>query len=75
MTRFDHERLDAYQVAIEFVALANDLVEHLPRGRRHTRGPTSARIALRASQLGRRRRRVQCEGQEAVLPNGASILD
>lgn len=30
---FDHERLDVYQVAIEFVAKANDIVEQLPRGR------------------------------------------
>jgi four helix bundle protein len=35
MAQFDHERLDAYQVAIDFVALANDVVEHLPRGRAH----------------------------------------
>ena len=35
MAQFDHERLDAYQVAIDFVALANDLVEHIPRGRGH----------------------------------------
>lgn len=30
---FDHEKLDVYQVAIEFVAHANDFVEQLPRGR------------------------------------------
>ena len=30
---FDHERLDVYQAAIEFVVLANDLAEQLPRGR------------------------------------------
>ena len=35
MTTFDHERLDVYQVAIDFVALADDVVEHLPRGRGH----------------------------------------
>ena len=33
MTSFDHERLDVYQAAIDFVVLANDVVEHLPRGR------------------------------------------
>ena len=32
---FDHERLDVYQVAIEFVVAANSIVEHLPRGRSH----------------------------------------
>jgi four helix bundle protein len=30
---FDHEKLDVYQLGIEFVARANDVVEQLPRGR------------------------------------------
>ena len=30
---FDHEKLDVYQLAIDFVAGANNLVESLPRGR------------------------------------------
>ena len=30
---FDHERLDVYQVAIEFVTLANEIIENLPRGK------------------------------------------
>ena len=33
MNTFDHENLDVYKAAIEFVALANEVVEHLPRGR------------------------------------------
>jgi four helix bundle protein len=33
MPSFDHERLDVYQAAIDFVVLANDVVERLPRGR------------------------------------------
>ena len=33
MPSFDHERLDVYQAAIDFVVLANDLAEQLPRGR------------------------------------------
>ena len=35
MTTFDHERLDVYKAAIEFVAISDDVVEHLPRGRRY----------------------------------------
>ncbi len=35
MAQFDHERLYAYQVAIDFVPLADDVVESLPRGRGH----------------------------------------
>ena len=33
MDQFDHEKLDVYQAAIEFIAVVGDLVEHLPRGR------------------------------------------
>ncbi len=29
----DHEKLNVYQVAIEFVVLADEIIEHLPRGR------------------------------------------
>ena len=29
----DHEKLDVYQVAVEFVIVADGIVEHLPRGR------------------------------------------
>jgi four helix bundle protein len=30
---FDHEKLTVYQVAIEFVILADEVIEQLPRGR------------------------------------------
>ena len=33
MERFDHEKLDVYDAAVRFVAVADDIVEHLPRGR------------------------------------------
>ena len=33
MAEFDHEKLDVYRVAIDFIALADDIVEALPRGR------------------------------------------
>ena len=32
---FDHERLDVYAVALDFVVLADGVVERLPRGRAH----------------------------------------
>lgn len=35
MTGFDHERLDAYQVGLDFVVLVDQLVTSLPRGRAH----------------------------------------
>ena len=33
MPQFDHEKLDVYRVAIEFVMLVDEIVEHFPRGR------------------------------------------
>ena len=33
MSQFDHERLDVYQVAIEFVGEANITADGIPRGR------------------------------------------
>jgi four helix bundle protein len=35
MNSFDHERLDVYQTAIKFVAVADTITSHLPRGRSH----------------------------------------
>ena len=32
-TIMDHEKLDVYQTAIEFVVLADEVIEHLPRGK------------------------------------------
>ena len=31
----DHERLDVYLVALEFLVFANEIIERLPRGRGH----------------------------------------
>jgi four helix bundle protein len=47
----DHEQLDVYQVALEFLVFANDVVERLPRGRSHladqlTRASTSIVLNL-----------------------------
>ena len=33
MANFDHKKLDVYRVSIEFVALADNIVEQLPSGR------------------------------------------
>jgi four helix bundle protein len=42
----DHERLDVYRLALDFVVLANEVIKTLPRGRSHladqlTRASTS----------------------------------
>jgi four helix bundle protein len=33
MASFDHERLDVYKVALDFLMTANDIVDSLPKGR------------------------------------------
>ena len=33
MNCFDHEKLDVYKVAVEFVILSNEIAEQLPRGK------------------------------------------
>jgi four helix bundle protein len=35
MDHFEHERLDVYKAAIKFVAVVDELVELLPKGRGH----------------------------------------
>jgi four helix bundle protein len=33
MPGFDHERLDVYKVALDFIATVSDIIEFLPKGR------------------------------------------
>ena len=33
MNHFDHEKLDVYKAAIEFVIVADEIIGHLPKGR------------------------------------------
>ena len=35
----DHEKLDVYQLGLDFVVVANDVVERMPRGRGHLADP------------------------------------
>ena len=35
----DHERLDVYLIALDFVVFANEVIERLPRGRSHLADP------------------------------------
>jgi four helix bundle protein len=47
----DHERLDVYAVALDFLVFANEVIERLPRGRGHladqlTRASTSIVLNL-----------------------------
>ena len=42
----DHEKLDAYHIAVEFVVLADAVTEHLPRGRGYLISDQLQRAAL-----------------------------
>ena len=49
--QLDHERLDVYQLALDFLVFANGVIESLPRGRSHladqlTRASTSIVLNL-----------------------------
>lgn len=35
MDQFEHERLDVYKAAVGFLALVDEIIEHLPKGRGH----------------------------------------
>lgn len=35
MDHFEHERLDVYKAAVAFLALIDEIIEHLPKGRGH----------------------------------------
>ena len=50
MQRFDHEKLDVYQAAVEFVALAGDVVKNLPRGRADQLQRASTSIPLSVAE-------------------------
>ena len=41
----DHERLDVYQVALDFIVVTNDVLEQLPRGRSHLAKKQLERVA------------------------------
>jgi four helix bundle protein len=79
---FDHERLDVYQLSLDFLALADDVVEHLPRGRGHladqlTRASTSivlniAEGAGKFSKADKRRYYLTAAGSAT---ESAAILD
>jgi hypothetical protein len=42
----DHEGLDVYQLALDFLVVASGIIEGLPRGRSHLADPFHARVVL-----------------------------
>ena len=79
---FDHERLDVYQMALDFMALADDVVEQLPRGRGHlayqlTRAATSIvlNIAEGAGKFSKADKRRFYQTSAGSTTESAAILD
>jgi four helix bundle protein len=79
---FPHERLAFYQKSVAFLTFANDLVEHLPRGRSHiadqlTRASTSIvlNIAEGAGKLSRPDKRRYYLTSLGSVMECAAILD
>src|SRR4051812_12280985 len=80
--QLDHERLDVYDLALEFLVLANGLIEGFPRGRSHladqfTRASLSIVLNLaegagKHSKLDKRRYYVTARGSAT---ESAALLD
>lgn len=80
--QLDHERLDVYDLALEFLVLANGIIEGLPRGRSHladqfTRASLSIVLNLaegagKHSKLDKRRYYVTARGSAT---ESAALLD
>ena len=79
---FDHERLDVYHVALDFLTLADEVCEHLPRGRSHiadqlTRASTSIvlNIAEGSGKFSRPDKRRYYLSASGSATESAAILD
>jgi len=80
--QLDHERLDVYDLALDFLVLANGIIEELPRGRSHlvdqfTRASLSIVLNLaegagKHSKLDKRRYYVTARGSAT---ESAALLD
>lgn len=78
----DHERLDVYQFALDFLVFANDIIEKLPRGRSHladqfTRASTSVvlNIAEGAGKLSKPDKRRYYLTARGSATESAALLD
>jgi four helix bundle protein len=82
MQLLDHERLDVYQLALDFLVFANGLIEALPRGRSHladqfTRASTSVvlNIAEGAGKLSKPDKRRYYLTARGSATECAALLD
>lgn len=82
MPVLDHERLDVYHLALDFLVFANGLIEALPRGRSHladqfTRASTSVvlNLAEGAGKLSRPDKRRYYLTARGSATESAALLD
>ena len=78
----DHERLDVYLVALDFLVFANEVIERLPRGRGHladqlTRASTSIvlNLAEGAGKLSKADKRRYYLTARGSATESAALLD
>lgn len=78
----DHERLDVYAVALDFLVFANEVIERLPRGRGHladqlTRASTSIvlNLAEGAGKLSKADKRRYYLTARGSATESAALLD
>ena len=78
----DHERLDVYAIALDFLVFANEVIERLPRGRGHladqlTRASTSVvlNLAEGAGKLSKADKRRYCLTARGSATESAALLD
>jgi four helix bundle protein len=82
MHALDHEKLDVYHLALDFLVLANGIIEALPRGRSHladqfTRASTSVvlNIAEGAGKLSKPDKRRYYMTARGSATESAALLD
>jgi four helix bundle protein len=82
MQSLDHEKLDVYHLALDFLVLANGIIEALPRGRSHladqfTRASTSIllNIAEGAGKLSKPDKRRYYMTARGSSTESAALLD
>ena len=73
--QLDHERLDVYQVALDFLVFANGIIEALPRGRSHLADQFTQGVDVDPAEPRRGRWQALETRQAPVLPHGERLGD
>ena len=73
MNSFDHERMDVYKVAVEFIVLADEVTENLPRGRAYLTDQLRRACTSVALNIAEGAGEFLLRREGAVLPDGKTI--